>query len=610
MSTETKYLSAAISHYTSLFTLPSYATLLILLVVLNISGSSTAFLLESLTYESAQTGIIFSLQVLTLPTIIMDLVTWVFFTKGDTVFTLRRCANLSFFTCAAWISLLIFGGVLQLIMPEFNLFTYFSCFGVCTGVTLRFLAFRSLSLMSNWKIMLSTILQPFVCFVSTLKFWNVWTLNFIFRYIIGSLIFLAAMNLFISLVDKKGTETIGIGTISLLKGFANNWIANRTDPLEEYLYQLGEDSDINFSILAFRENEEGKLKSLILVPTLHPGPFRNIGSSNFPYLAQRRLKKISDLVAVPHGCSGHGQNVTSQQEVDKVFKEVFKAVQQLEFNALATIMVRVKKGGTHATCQAFGEHALVTLSRSPYSTEDIPRELGQKIMKEGEKLGFKSITVVDAHNSIGDPDKIPFFSSEELEEIEEAAIEAIKKTLHQERGYFKIGVSSIFPKEFGLSDGMGPGGIIVLVLEIFDQKIAYVIIDGNNMVSGFREEILNSILNNGLDDGEVMTTDTHVVNAVSLIQRGYHPIGEAFNKERFVYYVNKGVEMALANIKACEIACKIGSVKKVRTLGKEKVIKLSIFTDSTIRHAKKLAFKIFPPTILITIAFLFTPFLW
>jgi putative membrane protein len=557
-----------------------------------------------------QSGIIFGLQVLTLPTIITDLVTWIFFTKGDTVFTLRRCANLSFFTCATWIFLLIFGGVLQLVIPEVDLFTYFSCFGVCTGITLRFLAFKSLSSMNKWKILLSTTLQPFVCFVSTLKFWDIWTLNFIFRYFIGGLILLAAMNLFISLVDKKGTETIGIGTISLLKGFANNWIANRTDPLEEYLYQLGEDSDINFSILAFKENKENRLKSIMLVPALHPGPFRNIGSSNFPYLAQRRLEKISDLVAVPHGCSGHGQNVTSQHEVDKVFNEVFKAVKQLEFNDLATKMVRVKKGGTHATCQAFGEHALVTLSRSPYSTEDIPRELGQKIMKEGEKLGFKSVTVVDAHNSIGDPDKIPFFSSEELEEIEEAAMEVIKKTLRQKKYQFKTGVSRIVPKEFGLIDGMGPGGIIVFVLEVFDQKIAYVIIDGNNMVSGFREEILISILNNGLDDGEVMTTDTHVVNAVSLIQRGYHPIGEAFNKDRFIYYVNKGIKIALANIKTCEIACKIGSVKNVRTLGKEKVVELSIFTDSTIRHAKNLAFKIFPPTLLITIAFLFTPFLW
>ena len=76
-----------------------------------------------------------------------------------------------------------------------------------------------------------------------------------------------------------------------------------------------------------------------------------------------------------------------------------------------------------------------------------------------------------------------------LEEIEEVAMEVIKKTLRQKKYQFKTGVSRIVPKEFGLIDGMGPGGIIVFVLEVFDQKIAYVIIDGNNMVSGFRENI-------------------------------------------------------------------------------------------------------------------------
>jgi len=609
MSTETKYLSAAIRHYTSLFTLPSHATLFVLLIIINIGGSSIAFLLGSFTYENMQSGLLFGLQVLTLPTIISDLLTWILFTKREVVFTLRRCTNLSFFSCAAWIFWLILGSIVQIIMPEADLFTIFSCFGVCTGIMLRFLAFKSLSFMNNWRIMLSSILQPLLCFISALQFWDVWTSKFIFRYFLGGLILLAAMNLFINLIDKRGVETIGIGTISLLKGFANNWIANRTDPLEEYLYQLGEDSDISFSVIGFKGKEENKLRSLILIPTLHPGPFRNIGSSNFPYIAQRRLKKISDLVAVPHGCSGHGQNITSQNEVDKVFNEVFKAVKELEFHDLATKMVRVEKGGTHSTCQAFGEHAIVTLSRSPHSTEDIPRELCLKIVEKGEKLGFRSITVIDAHNSIGEPDKIPFFTTEELKEIEETAMESIKITSKQDRGNLKMGASMIMPEEFRLIEGMGPGGIIAFVFEVFDQRTAYVIIDGNNMISGFRESILSSILNNGLDEAEIMTTDTHVVNAVSLIQRGYHPIGEAFNKDRFISYVNTAVKTAVANLEKLEFACKIGSIKNVRTLGNEKVVELSIFTDSIIRHARSLAFKIFPPTLLITITFLFTPFI-
>jgi putative membrane protein len=54
-------------------------------------------------------------------------------------------------------------------------------------------------------------------------------------------------------------------------------------------------------------------------------------------------------------------------------------------------------------------------------------------------------------------------------------------------------VATIVPNEFTVHDGMGSGGISVIVVEVDDQKVAYVTIDGNNMVSGLREKILASL---------------------------------------------------------------------------------------------------------------------
>ena len=66
----------------------------------------------------------------------------------------------------------------------------------------------------------------------------------------------------------------------------------------------------------------------------------------------------------------------------------------------------------------------------------------------------------------------------------------------------------------------------VLVTEVDGQRTAYVVIDGNNMAQGVREVLLEQILKI-VDNAEVMTTDSHVVNTIS----GKNPVG--MNVSRF-----------------------------------------------------------------------------
>ena len=63
---------------------------------------------------------------------------------------------------------------------------------------------------------------------------------------------------------------------------------------------------------------------------------------------------------------------------------------------------------------------------------------------------------------------------------------------------------------------MGTGGITAIVVQVDKQKTAYVVIDGNNMISGLREKILAALTSVGFDESEVFTTDTHAVSALSL----------------------------------------------------------------------------------------------
>ena len=78
---------------------------------------------------------------------------------------------------------------------------------------------------------------------------------------------------------------------------------------------------------------------------------------------------------------------------------------------------------------------------------------------------------------------------------------------------------------------MGTGGITATVVQVEKQKTAYVVIDGNNMISGLREKILAALTSAGFDESEIITTDTHTVTAIIIGQgggrRGFHPVGEA-----------------------------------------------------------------------------------
>jgi predicted neutral ceramidase superfamily lipid hydrolase len=141
---------------------------------------------------------------------------------------------------------------------------------------------------------------------------------------------------------------------------------------------------------------------------------------------------------------------------------------------------------------------------------------------------------------------------------------------------------------------MGPGGIIVTIVKVAGQKIAYVTIDGNNMISGLREKILSALSETGIDDGEVFTTDTHAVNAVVLDARGYHPVGEAMDNETLIKHIKHAAAQALANLESAEVSWRIDKVPKVKVIGEKQIEAMCTLVDKAVQTAKRSAVSIFP----------------
>jgi len=373
----------------------------------------------------------------------------------------------------------------------------------------------------------------------------------------------------------------------LFKAFLLNWIVDLNAPFEEFLEKLGENQDVEVSMIKFSSS---KPKAAIIVPSVHPGPFKNIGSSFLPSMLKTALeKKHNCVVCVPHGLFGHEFDLASQSQDQKIIDQVVELAKFEGTEIRATPFIKVSNGLATACCQVFGNFAFLSFSLAPKTTEDLPQELGLFVRKEAEKLGLTCCVVVNAHNSIdGTLDM-----QEALASLKTVATTCLKKVVSLKRLPFEVGAATVIPREFSFREGMGPSGITVVVAKVSGQKTAYIVIDGNNMISGLRERILSALRSIGIDEGEVFTTDTHSVNAVVLNERGYNPVGEAMDHEKLIEYIKEATLSSLSNLEPVKAGCRSITISNVKVIGEKRLETLCLLIDKTLKMAEKVVVPIF-----------------
>lgn len=597
------YLTKAIRHYNKLFTFPNYYTLISILLLSDLGGSIIAFTIIYPSLEGIVRGLTFAFQVLFIPTIVVDIISRRTITKNDMIFDLRRSTALSLAISVVWIILMNIGSVLQAFFSPFQVLYYATFFSICATVAIRFLVLSTVTQQSYPKFILATITQPVVLFVSNTIFWNRWSLQIMMASVISSTILVIAVQLLLLVANKQGHVVLGIDTILLFKSFLANWLGGLSYPLEGYFEKFGIDVDVSINLFSFKG--QNKLKTMMVIPNIHPGPFRNLGSSDLPDMIQRAIEeKFAVITSVPHGISGHELDLTSHNQCDRVIREILKADLSI-FSASVSKLVRVETGEAKAVCQFFGEAALVAVTCAPKSMEDISLKIGEEIIQRGRQLGVKQVVIIDAHNSLGDSKELSSLSEKEEQELVTAADQALRSALKEEQQPFLVGVAKVDPEEFNLDKGMGRGGIVTLVVIAGKQKVLYVTIDGNNMVSGLREEIIQA-LSTSFDECEVFTTDTHIVNAVNTSKRGYYPVGEVMDHGLLISYIKRTAAKAVNTAEKAEVSFTRIPINNVRVIGEEKLLNLSMLIDLTFNVMKVAIPLIFIPTIIAaTFTFLF-----
>ena len=583
-------INGAAKHYSSMFSLPSFKKALFAVAVICFVIGLSAFVASP---SPGLTGVLvlgFSLFVLTLTA---DLVVSKLLLRGDPIFSLRRTTALSLFGWLFWLFFIVIGVALSFPFG-WLLWVKLSLLGFAAVITLRAVVFTATSSAATWRKLVSVLLNPTLCIVAFLVFWAFWVgisytilIKILPFVVLSPVIGCLAVFLFFSSIDRLGQKNYSTPSLPLFRAFMLDWAVGLNAPIEELFEKTGENADIEVTLLKF---DASKPKAAIIVPLVHPGPFKNVGSSLLPSLLKHEYEKEFGCDAcVPLGILGHELDLASQTQNNKIISQVIASAKFKATADLASPSVKVTEGGATASCQIFGDTVFLSFTLAPKTTEDLPQELGRMVNEEAAKHGLKSAMVVNTHNSIND-----IVDTEEyLDALQKAASKCLQKAVALPTKQFMVGAATVFPKEFNLKDGMGTGGITAIVVQVEKQKTAYIVIDGNNMISGLREKILAALTSVGLDESEVFTTDTHAVSAIVTGRRGYHPVGEVMSHDILIRYICDVAKKAETNLETSKAGCIHFVVPQVRVIGEARLQSMTTLADKSIQRAKQMLLPIF-----------------
>ncbi|UCE28464.1 MAG: DUF2070 family protein [Candidatus Bathyarchaeota archaeon] len=584
-----------------MFTLPSQRKGILLLCILCVLGGALSIPPLSFSYFGIILGLAFGASFF-LIVILSDFIVAHSCMKEDHVFSLRRCLFLSLFSSLFWFGLVFLGDVVSLFSGNSSFWIKFFLLGFCAALTLRLLVFSAASFANRGGVILSSLLQPTLCISPVLFMHSVIEYDLALLLVFFSLsipTIVLTILLFTLCLDRVGRRIVGVPSLSLFKAFLADWTESMNAPLESLFERLGDEMDVKLSLLGFRTGE--RVKAIIAVPGCHPGPFRNVGSSLLPYMIQSALEdKLQCVASVPHGLLGHDFDLSSQLQSQKVVEHVLSCVDFSHSDSRITPFIQIRKEGATASCQIFGDCAFITLTVAPKTMEDLPNELASLIVSEAKNQRLPSTIVVDAHNSIDGP----FKPGQAIRALQKAAAISLEEASLSKRSSFEVGAAKVIPREFSVEEGMGLGGISVILVKVGDQRTAYVTIDGNNMISGLREKILTMLQEIGVVDGEVFTTDTHIVTGVATTVRGYHPVGEVMDHSKLISYVKEAAEEALVGLKPAEVSKRICIVPNVKVIGEKSIEALCVVVDEAMKRAKRLSAVLFSATALLLIGLL------
>lgn len=411
------------------------------------------------------------------------------------------------------------------------------------------------------------------------------------KAIVAGIIFVLAIYAFIRIIASPFNKNLGIGVLDLLSLFIAH-MNEGSNSLEGEFENMSEAIETIVTFISFKG--ENGIKALFISPSVHPGPLGDLGGSNMPTLL---ANKFDHFTMVAHGPSTHDFNPIAVSEIDKIEAAVRRGLEKIEYSKDASKFIRYTFKKAKIGVQFFNEGMVILSTFAPEAVDDIEFGVGLTMMAQSRsRCSVKDSIIVDCHNSFNPESGEVLPGHAEVFHLI-GVIDTINPK--QEKHDIKIGCYSNNMDTLDKHEGVGESGIKTMIIEVGDQRTAYVLFDSNNMEIGFRQEIIDAVSDFEIDEIEVMTTDTHTVNTIS---RGYNPIGVAKRAE-IIEYVKLSITEALEDLEKVEVGTGTEKIKNLNTFGPNNSTELISTISSVVAVSKIVA-----PVLLITS--LFISFIW
>jgi predicted neutral ceramidase superfamily lipid hydrolase len=487
----------------------------------------------------------------------------IFFFRKDRVLTFRRLLALQLVQEMLHLSLLLAGSILLFLLPlePCSILFLLTAFGVAASSFISILVLlgfcrRSVPVAFGLSL-LHIILQSSRWLILSLILSGNWI------YIVSALAsaFSAGIFFLTALRLKQG----GIAPpLKIFQAYLDYYFNGDESSLETMLEEMSEKNSLRFSLINLIS--ENKPPLTVVGVAMHFGPFGTIGSSPLPSYLVKELEKNDRNIVILRFLSNHSLNLPSKNGVKKIGRAILEALNSaISIGECTASFFQKESEGYCITALRVGPYCIVFLSCPGYSSEDLPPEWLLEFSKIINEHGLTPLLISDAHNSI-DSSSWKIFEPDEnrFASLLEEAMEYLSQA---PQDFLKIGFNRLRPKSLP-EDEIGPGGISTLVFNISSRSHAIIVIDGNNMVKGLRDYLVNSLKSQlGLSALEVVTTDTHLLTGLKQARKGYFPIGFKTGRELLLETCRESLNKAVRSLSPCLAEAYVGEIKEIEVTG-------------------------------------------
>lgn len=469
------------------------------------------------------------------PLVVVILIDRVFVHYAKFHFPARRVYYLDFM---AFFFAEIYFVLLRLVSPNFVNFEYDVMIAFSTTSLLR-----SMVLYTYYSDRYRNIVLPSLAYSASVMI----GLSFISSNYLPYLLFLA-MTLIFSLggyffADVSVSffkDEFGQSPIKILNFFLNSRTPGSSEEDAGKFFRKIYDRKCTVPVqVAEIRNAEGKRKTILVFPYVHPGPFGNVGTSNLPFKLQSRLADLGVDLMVFHTTTTNSNNSATEEDIDRIAEATRKALNGIEFQDRISRFERVEVGDHSLGLLRFGDFGLGAMIPDKERFDDVSLSEGLRMIEEMKSSGASDFIAIDAQTHFLQGAQ-PLNNLDDIIKASKSKFAEMPVDMVPMIGYFRLEADA---------KAMGPLGIQCLALESAEGIQALVLTDSNN-ITGDLIDLARKKAEGIVDDVEFFTTDNHYINAGTL---DMNPLGQRDDPEKIADMIAECIRGAIGDIEECTI---------------------------------------------------------